>query len=210
MNLAQRILQEHDDFEGAEHLVEVEGLSSPKVCNFLNQLVAALEPGEHYLEIGTWKGLTLCSAIYGNEGKVCYACDKFRLWGRFTGWGFQAKKELLANVARYGEGGATVHFHHMNSEKLFAKGLVPAPVKVYFFDGDHSFEGTKKGVLQAAPLLAQESILLMDDFRGEEIQRATYEGLKEAGLEISWERNLTREEGWWNGLGVFFLCKTSS
>ncbi len=206
-NIARAILEQHNDFAHAEHLVQVEGLSSPKVCNLLNQLVGALEDGEHYLEIGTWKGLTLCSAMYANPGKVCYACDKFRLWGRHTGWGFQARRALHANVGRYRPDGATVHFFDMESDKLFPQSLVPGRVKVYFFDGDHSYEGTRKAVVQAAPLLTQDAILLMDDFRGPEIPDATYQGIQDAGLEILWERNLTREQGWWNGLGVFHLHK---
>ena len=39
-NIAERLLRETDDFRGAQHLVDVEGMSSPKVCTFLNRLVA--------------------------------------------------------------------------------------------------------------------------------------------------------------------------
>ena len=210
MNLAEKILVENQDFQDAEHLVDVEGLSSPRVCHFLNHLVAGLDEGEHYLEIGTWKGLTLCSAIKGNEGKTCYACDKFRVYGQWTGWGFKAKRALYENLERYSIGGADVHFHHMNSRRLFAKELVPPNVKVYFYDGDHSYRGTKHHVVAAAPLLCERSFLLMDDFNDPVIEKATYDGIKEAGLEILWERNLRRDDGWWNGLGVFFLGKAAT
>lgn len=64
-NIAEQILRERDDFRDARHLLDIEGLSSPKVCNFPNRLVANLAPGERYLEIGTWKGRTLTDRGYG-------------------------------------------------------------------------------------------------------------------------------------------------
>ena len=211
MNMAQRILEEHDDFEGARHLVDIEGLSSPRICNFLNKMVGALDPQEHYLEIGTWKGRTLCSAIVGNAGRTCYACDKFRFWGKFTGPGVLARKALYDNVERYGgPDSATVHFFHMTSKKLFDRRMVRPPVKVYFYDGDHSYQGTHHGVVAAAPLLCDESFLLMDDWNDPTIRRATYDGISDAGLEIGWQRHLEGthdEQGWWNGLGVFQLLR---
>src|SRR6185295_3947505 len=85
-NAAERLLRETDDFRDAQPVVDVAGLSSPRVCALLNRLVASLPPDEHYLEVGTWKGLTLLSAAWGNADKVCIACDKFRLWGRWTGF----------------------------------------------------------------------------------------------------------------------------
>ncbi len=211
MNTLERLLQENNDYEGATHLVQAQGLSTARVCNLLNDLVGSMGADETYLEIGTWQGLTLCSAIYQNAGQRAVACDKFRLWGKWTGWGFKAKKALYDNVARYGEGGADVTFHHMTSRKLFNEGLVPKGVKVYFYDGDHSYEGTKHGVVEAAPMLCEESFLLMDDWNDDAIKKATLDGIKEAGLTIGWMRELEGEngnpEGWWNGLGVLQLLK---
>lgn len=209
MNTIERLLNENKDYAQAKHLVDVEGMSTPRVCNLLNDLVASMAPGESYLEIGTWKGLTLCSAAYGNTDKRCIACDKFRFYGKWTGFGFQVKRALTRNVQRYAPESAKVTFHHMTSQQLFELGLVPDQIKVYFYDGDHTYEGTKHGVVAAAPMLCEESYLLMDDWNDEVIQQATFDGFKEAGLEVLWMRELEGEnrtqDGWWNGLGVFHL-----
>ena len=209
MNRVERLLKEHNNYEHARALVEVEGLSTPRVCNLLNDLVASLKEDEVYLEIGTWKGLTVCSAIKDNPGKRVVACDKFRVWGKWTGWGFVAKRTLLANIRTYSQKGADVTFHHMTSRQLFERQLVPPNVKVYFYDGDHTYAGTKHGVVAAAPYLCEESWLLMDDWNDPEIQRATFDGFKEAGLEVQWKVELEGRNGdpngWWNGLGVFKL-----
>ncbi len=211
MNRLQHLLDAHNDFEDATHLVDVEGLSSPRVCNLLNQMVAGLHDDEYYLEIGTWKGLTLCSAAYNNEDAKIVACDKFKFYGPYTGFGFLAKRALNKNVSRYAHTSADITFYHMTSRDLFDRGLVPDGVKVYFYDGDHSFEGTRHGVTAAAPHLCDESYVLMDDWNDPDIRRATREGIEEAGLTIAWERELEGENGdpsgWWNGLGVFILVK---
>ena len=212
-NRLEELLDTNQDYANASHLVDVEGLSTPRVCNLLNDMVRGMDPEHYYLEIGTWKGLTLCSAIHANQGKRVIACDKFRLWGRWTGWGVLARRALFRNVAREErEGGAKVTFHHMTSKELFQRELVPKDsVEVYFYDGDHSYEGTYHGVIAAAPCLTQQSYLLMDDWNDEVIQKATFDACEEAKLKIAWMRELEgdnlSQDGWWNGLGVFFLEK---
>ena len=210
-NVLKELLESKNDYADATHLVEVEGLSTARVCNLLNDMVASIAEDEYYLEIGTWKGLTLCSAIHGNEGKKAIACDKFRVWGKWTGWGTVAKKTLLANVAKYSKGGADVTFHHMTSKKLFADGLVPHNVKVYFYDGDHSYEGTRHGIYEALPFMTDESYVLVDDWNDKVIRDSTYEAFKQRDVEILWERSLEGKngdpQGWWNGLGGFWIKK---
>lgn len=209
-NVVEKILAENNEFEGAKHLVEVEGLSDPKVCNLLNRLVAAMPADQNYLEIGTWKGLTLCSAAYGNKGKHCIACDKFRFWNKYTGWGFKARAAFNANVERYKANSATVEFHDMKSLDMFRKGLVKGPIGIYFYDGDHSYAATRDNILAAAPLLASTSVLLVDDWRDPIIQESTRDAIRQAGLRIEWERWLGQGatgRNFWNGLGVFVLQK---
>ena len=46
----------------------LDGMSSPKVRALLNNLCD--KKGTRYLEIGSWKGSTLISALYGNEHMV--------------------------------------------------------------------------------------------------------------------------------------------
>ncbi len=209
-NIAKQILEEHSEFESATHLVDIPGLSSPRVCRYLNELVRLMDPDETYLEIGTYRGRTLLSAAWNNHGKRCVGCDKFRFWGRFTGPGFLARRALLANVSKHQPHTATIEVHSTTSRELFRRQLVRGPVGVYFYDGDHSYEGTHHGVCAAAPLLARRSVLLMDDYNDPVIRCATREAIAAAGLRVLWHRKLAgdhSETGFWNGLGVFFLEK---
>lgn len=207
-NVVKDVLEETNDFEGARHLVDVEGMSPARICNLLNALVRRMDQEEHYLEIGTWKGRTLLSAAFGNRGRTCFACDKFRFRGRWTGWGFQARRAFLQNLARYRYQCAELRFFSMTSRRLFDNGHVPAPIGVYFYDGDHGYELTRHGVVAAAPLFNRRSALLVDDWNMDIVRRATLDGIKDAGLRILWERGFDGDRsstGWGNGLGLFYL-----
>jgi hypothetical protein len=207
-NIACALLDEQRDFEGAQLRVDIEGMSSPKVCAFLNALVSRMEPDEQYLEIGTWKGRTLVSAALGNRGRVCIGCDYFRFWGKFTGPGVIARHALYRNLRRYQADSAEIRFYRMKSRDLFERRVIGGRIGVYFYDGDHSYAGTRHGVTAAAPLLSRRSVLVMDDWRDPEIRRATHDGIAAAGLRQLWCRELygDRHGGdWWNGLGVFYL-----
>jgi len=212
-NIAERAFVENHDFADACALVDVEGLSSPKVCNLLNQLVARMDPGEKYLEIGCYLGLTLLSAAHQNQGKTCIGCDKIRFWSSSTGWGFRVKRAILRNIERHRAGSAQVVFHHMRSQDLFRDGLVPAPIGVYFYDGDHSYAATRYHIVAARPVLSRRSVLVVDDWNDPEIQRGTRDGLREAGLRVLWQRDLAGQNGrsdqWWNGLSVRFIERSA-
>jgi methyltransferase family protein len=207
-NIAERVLREHDNFDGAEPIVPIDGMSSPRVCNFLNRLVAHLEPGETYLEIGTWKGLTLLSAAYGNVDKVCIGCDKFRFWGRWTGFGWRARRAFRSNLERFRGRCAHIDFHETTSKRLFDRHLVQAPVGVYFYDGDHSYAGTRHGIMAAVPILSRRAVILIDDWNASAVHRGAHAGLRDGGLTVLWQRELPgahTKETWWNGLGVFYV-----
>ena len=207
-NLARLVLEENNDFEGARHLVDVEGMSSTRICNFLNALVRRMDEGERYLEIGTWQGRTLLSAAFRNEGRLCFACDKFRVFGRWTGWGFKAKRRLYQNLERYRHQSAEIRFFQMTSRRLFARDRVAGPIGVYFYDGDHGYRLTRHGVVAAAPFLSRRSVVLVDDWNDHIIRVGARDGIRDAGLEILWEREFEGDRtdgGWWNGLGVFYL-----
>jgi hypothetical protein len=210
-SIAARLLAETHDFCEAVPLVDVPGMSSPKVCTLLNRLVAHLPAGERYLEVGTWQGLTLLSAAYRNLDKVCIGCDKFRLWGRWTGLGWRARRSFLNNLRRLRRDCGYVHLYEMSDQTLFARRLVQGPIGVYFYDGDHSAIGTRQGIAAAAPLLSPRALVLVDDWNIPEVRAGARQGLADARLAVTWERELEGDHtrrGWWNGLGVFEVERT--
>lgn len=207
-NIAAELLAEFRGFEGARPLVEIEGSSNARVCNFLNQLVRRMAPCERYLEIGSFKGKSLLSAAYDNRGRLCIGCDRFRFWSRNTGPGLVARQELYRNLARYRAHSAKIEFFSMSSERLFSGHYVHGPIGVYFYDGDASYTSTRHGVVSVAPHLAPRSVVVMDAWNDTVIRRATWDGIGQGKLDVLWHESLPQgppSEGFGNGLGVFYL-----
>lgn len=202
------LLRETNDFENARPVVDVPGMSSAKVCRLLNRLVARMDPGEHYLEIGSWQGRTLLSAAMHNPDRLCVACDKFRPFGRYTGFGFRARRGLRQNLARYAADRATIHFYDMPSSRFFRRTRFDGTVGVFFYDGDHSYKGTRASIAAGGRWLSSRAVLLVDDWNVPHIRRATFDALQDASLGILWHRALEgdhTENTWWNGLGAFYV-----
>ena len=72
-------------------ILELEGMSGKKYRHFINNLINFV-PNCKYLEIGCWKGSTLCSALYNNN-VIAYTVDN---WGEFGG----PKVEFQNNVKK--------------------------------------------------------------------------------------------------------------
>ncbi len=206
-NHLQQLLDATNDFSGAAHLVDIPGMSSPKVCNLLNRLVGRMDPGEQYLEIGVWQGRTLLSAALNNGGRLCIGCDKFRAFGRYTGFGYRARRALYANIERYRGRRATIWFHDMRSATFFKRHRL-GPVGVYFYDGAHTYRETRRSIAAGSQWLSRHAAVLVDDWNVPHVRRATLDGFRDSGVRILWRRDLPGDhtEGtWWNGIGAFYV-----
>jgi len=86
-------------FENAENnkskitdaLLNMEGMSGKKTRHFYNNLLN--KDDARYLEIGTWKGSSVCSAMYKNNATVVCIDN----WSEFGG----PKNEFLQNFSTY-------------------------------------------------------------------------------------------------------------
>lgn len=211
-NQIEALLTATNDFAEAEHLVDIPGMSSPRVCNLLNGLVARMDPGERYLEIGCWRGRTLLSAAIDNPDRICIGCDKFRVFGRYTGFGFLARRALCANLERYKSRRATVHFHDMRSAAFFARPPL-GPVGVYFYDGAHTYRETRRSIAAGSRWLSPRAAVLVDDWNVPRVRAATLDGFRDSGVTVLWRRDLPgdhTENSWWNGIGAFYVDASQS
>jgi hypothetical protein len=160
----------------------------------------------NYLEIGTYMGSTLISAMYQNDIRGI-AVDN---WSEFTG----PKNKCIANINRYID---------TNKFKLIEKNFldldnidIPYPIDVYLYDGDHSYEAHKKAIINIEKFLSPLSIILIDDFRSDQnwirVINGTMEGFNESKLNIIYHKHIISQyeiggrENYWNGCGIF-LCQ---
>lgn len=181
---------------------EVNGFSGPYLMNVLSLAVSYMQPGEYYLEIGSYKGRTLVGAMIDNEDKRAVSVDNF---SKFDG--DVARHELCTNIEKFGID-ERVRFLEMDSRAFFETEMPEGIVGVYFYDGDHSTQGGYENLCAATPYLSDEAVIILDDFSSHGVWRSVQmfmnEYPEETALIFCMRTNNFPfpEQNWWNGIVV--------
>jgi hypothetical protein len=188
-----------------EHVLHIEGMSSPIIRRFLNNLCAL--KSARYLEIGCWKGSTLIAATYKNEATLAdvVAIDN---WSESNG----PKNEFLWNVNSYIHT-AALRFYEVNSFSIDKDRIFHQPVNIYFYDGDHSFAAQKAAFTFYDSVLDDVFITCVDDWNWESVRNGTFAAFNELGYEVLYERTFYTPanqdtNSWWNGFYIAVIKKT--
>ena len=175
------------------------GMSSNKVRHLLSNLRA-----ENYLEVGSWRGSTLIAAAYKSAG-FATAIDNF---SQFNDG--KVKLDLHDNVEEFCPEGVTLFDESFDLISTYK--LPHNSCDVFFYDGDHGLEETRRAMWRAFPALADESIVVIDDTNFTGVFEAAKKGLQDCGAEILFEKLLPARfngdtEQWWNGVGILVVRK---
>jgi predicted O-methyltransferase YrrM len=178
-------------------LDEVPGLACENNLALLNLAASMLEPGETYVELGSYHGTSLIAAMVGNEDPDFVAIDNFSMSGA-------SRMELEENVKRFGlelptivEGDA---FQVVPSGALAGK-----RVGVYYYDAGHTYEKQLDGLRMIEPWLADRALLIVDDTDWEQVERATRDYLEQqpkARLLVWIPGKDNGYPHWWEGVKV--------
>ncbi len=182
-------------------ILSLEGMSSNKVRHFLNNICSL--PDAQYLEIGTWKGSTFISALYGNNLLKAIAIDD---WSEFSG----PKIDFQNNLNRFLTNNL-YHFYEYDCFK-FDLALVKNKVNIYFYDGGHTQEDQRLAFTYYNEIFEDTFIAIVDDYNHEPAAIGTQMAFEELGYNILFEQHLPASyngdiENWWNGLYVAVLSK---
>jgi predicted O-methyltransferase YrrM len=184
----------------------VRGMTAPRNQRLLNLAVAHLPEGEAYLEVGVFQGKTLISALRGNPRRPAYACDNF---SEFEGSSSLAV--LRHNLAHHGLDDS-VTFLNTDFRTALLAGSIAHQAGVYFYDGAHDEQSQYEGILLAERVLADEALVIVDDWRyapdsGSRAEAGTLRAMADSNN--NWTVLLTlpaRHNGdnamWWNGVGI--------
>ena len=186
-------------------VLQLNGMSSAKVRRLLNHLCS--RPGTRYLEVGVWAGSTLISALFGNASTIV-AADAIDNFSQFDG----PRTVFEANTRQFLDAGSFT-FH--DKGYLEVSPTLHPPVNVYFYDGDHSAESQRDGLLHFWPCLADEFIFIVDDWNWPQVQQGTFEGIAKSGGRVVkyWELPAAFNgdlDQYWNGLFVAVIQKCSA
>jgi predicted O-methyltransferase YrrM len=184
----------------AELAGSINGFTSPNELAVLNLAAQMLPPDEVYLEVGTFKGRSLCGAVQDAGSTTFYAIENYLEFGML---GQEARNELTANLARWGAG-ADVRLVEADCFRAMARpGIVDRPVGVYFYDGAHTFLNHWLALGVAEPLLADEALVLVDDATWRVVQQAHRWYLRSRPhweVVRRWDADVTDDPRWANGL----------
>lgn len=193
----------------SDDIIRMEGMTGTKTRHFYNNLISIKDA--RYLEIGTWKGSSVCSAMYGNSAKVTCIDN----WSDFGG----PKDEFLINFNKF-KGENDANFIENDCFKVDVSSL--SKYNIYMYDGYHASESHYKALSHYCDCLDDVFIYIVDDWNWQDVRDGTTQAIKELGLYVLYEKeirltidnSITPEpqlsQTWWNGIYVAILKKSNT
>lgn len=188
-------------------ILGLEGMSGIKGRHFLNNLIYE---GSRYLEIGSWKGSTLCSALYKNKPEKSFCIENYSQFG--------GHEELHENIKKF------VNNDHStiicDSFSVDIKENDISDIDIYFYDGAHGLDDHTKALEYFIDAMKDTFIFVVDDWNGTEARDGSFASIENLKLKtlrhdtlpdkdtlFAASRYDSVKEGYWNGLGIFILQK---
>lgn len=190
----------------SQAILTMEGYSGKMTRHFYNNLLSLQDA--RYLEVGTWKGSSTCAALHGNDHATATCIDN---WSQFNG----PRDEFMTNLETH-TNKDSVKVIEADCWTVDASQL--GKHNVYLYDGDHAKEAQHKGITHFLDALDDTFILVVDDWNWSSVSEGTFDGIKEANLEVVYKKEIYSaadnqhvyqpigREQWWNGMLVA-VCK---
>ena len=189
-----------------DEVMRMEGMSGKKTRHFYNNICSM--DGSRYLEIGTWKGSSICSAMCNNK-MTCVAIDN---WSEFGG----PKTEFLRNFGIF-KGNNNATFIENNCWDIDVNTI--GKFNIYMYDGNHTETSHFQALNHYLPCLDDEFIYLVDDWNWRQVRDGTLNSIKEINFEILYQKEIRTtndnsladpcrlNSDWHNGISIFVLKK---
>ena len=158
-------------------ILQMDGMSGIKFRSFLNFIFEDHKSNTlNYLEIGSWRGSTLCSALYNNSLNA-KCIDNF---SQFRGMKFK----LLANAKRACINSSQSKFELIDLDFYNIDFSKLGKFDVYFYDGPHSQKNHYDAIHIVKSALKEEFIFIVDDWNWSEIRNGTENALRDNQIKI--------------------------
>jgi hypothetical protein len=181
-------------------------LGSIQIRHLLNNLGGL---ASHYLEHGVHKGGSFSCAVFENQLLTATAVDSFE--SDLTNQVDPAEPIFLENANKFLHPGTTFKLIKSDSFAV-SPDQIENKIDLYYFDGCHSYEHQRKALTHFKDVMEDEFIYCVDDFMLDEVRNGTWDGIREAGYDVLYERELITSheydnESWWRGFFVVLLKK---
>ena len=186
-------------------VLSIPGMIGECTRHLYNQLASL--PGARLLEIGAWKGASTCAFLHGNDVAATVIDD----WSQFGN-----HRELCLRNLERSRGASRITVLETDCFGVDRGAL--GPFDLFLYDAAHDEASQHRAVVDFYPTLADEAVLLVDDWNWRGVRDGTLRALDEIGADVLFAREITLAEvprgdgtlgadprGWWNGLGCFVL-----
>lgn len=215
MELVEQLKTSYDNAEKlqskiSQDIIDIEGMSGLKTRHFYNNLLSY--PGSRYLEVGPWKGSSVCSAMYQNEAMV-RCVDNWSYCGCDDG----PKNEFLNNFTKF-KGSNNAQFKEGD---CFSMNLATFPQNFnkYLYDGDHSYDSHYKALEYYYPILNDNFVYICNNWNISIVRNATQQAIYDLNLHVLYNNEQfvidenqhtsisQAKKTWWNGIYYSVLQK---
>lgn len=148
-----------------DEVYEIVGMSGRSFRSLLNRLVSSIDSAR-YLEIGSWKGSTVATALFGNE---CHALC-IDNWSQFGG----PKNEFLHTLEEF-KIASRVEIIEKDFRSVSYSDI--GRFDIFLFDGPHEEIDHYDGIIIPQPALKQEYLLIVDDWNWAQVRLGTFRAL---------------------------------
>jgi hypothetical protein len=189
-----------------QDIIMMDGMSGLKTRHFYNNLLNTDDA--RYLEIGKWKGSSVCSAMCGNKATVVCIDN----WSEFGG----PKDEFIANFERHV---GTNNAAFIEGDCFNINVAVLPKFNIYMYDGNHTDDSHYRALLHYMDCLDDTFIYIVDDWNCEDVRNGTTKAIENLGLNVLYEKEIrltwdnshtpfdVAAKTWWNGIFISILQK---
>ena len=194
----------------SQEILDMDGLSGYSTRHLYNNLLDIEDA--RYLEIGTWKGSSVCSAMFGHSAKVV-CIDNWSELGA-------PKSEFLVNFDKF-KGANDATFMECDCFTLDVSTL--PKFNLYMYDGNHEEACHYKAIDHYYDCLDDVFIFVVDDWNWNFVRKGTMDAIRDRKLEILYNHNVRTtndnshpkwgvplQKQWHNGMFIAVLKKTNS
>lgn len=196
------VLRGEHDHKFADLVTKVHCMSRPRVYAVLNALVSCMDLGEVYLEVGTYQGGSMIAALTDNDA-VAVGVDNFAEFNTTNSY-----ERTKKNLDDFGVGNR-VTLCNMGYKEFFAQARDDFGVAVYYYDGQHDFEGQLAGMEAGWKHLKPGSLVVVDDYSYPEVVKAVNHFVTNHADRLKYLFVMSTFGGWedchetyWNGIVV--------
>lgn len=188
------------------NILSLQGMTGIYTRHFYNNLLNFEDA--RYLEIGVWKGSSVCAAMYRNKANVVCIDN----WTEFGG----PKQEFISNFEKF-RGENTAKFIESDCFKVDTSTL--GKFNIYLYDGNHSYDSHYKALNYFKENLDDMFIYIVDDWNLLDIRNASLKAIEDNNFKMLFkiEKRTSNnnqhadmkiaQATWWNGIAIFLLQK---